>query len=160
MEILGLDIGKTTGWAHFKDNELIAHGVVLCDRKKPLFTLEKFRALLSVVQPCRIFVEDVGFSRFTMAHASYWQIRTFIEIAADERSRYPIGAVGVTELKKWATGSGKAKKHDMCAEARKRYGVDLFAWSDDEKRGKRGDEDQADAILVGAWAACKLNQNL
>ena len=160
MNILALDVGKTTGWAHFHDRKLIAHGVVLCDRKKPLFTLEKFRALFAVIDPSHIFVEDVGFSRFTLAHASYWQLRTLIEVAADEKGRAPVGTVGVTALKKWATGSGKAKKHDMCAEVRRRYGVELFAWKGDAKRGKRGDEDQADAILVGAWAACKLEKNL
>ncbi len=156
-KVLGLDLGQSTGWAVFVGRRYKKSGTVALNLKEPLKSLEKFRKLLSETQFDSVIIEDVGFVRYAKAHASYWRVRTLIEVALDEKNLIPsTHFVAVTALKKWATGKGNATKIDMVTAARDLTGEELYArdeiLDDDRSRIFRSrQEDQADAILCAAW---------
>ncbi|MAF30564.1 MAG: hypothetical protein CL819_15360 [Croceicoccus sp.] len=162
--ILAFDVAQSCGWAAFDSGTLKAYGAIRLAKADPLINLEKLRGLFDgwatregeanhmLTGLGGVFVEGVAFSRFRDAHASYWRVRTLIEIVAAEHGCYPVTEVNTSTLKKWATNNGRASKAEMCAAARERFSVDLYARTDDVKKGSKAQEDQADAILVGAWA--------
>lgn len=167
--IVGADIGQSFGWSEFVivDNgagephgSMRGYGTITCVRDVTK-ALEAIRKLLGLQQPTLLAVESVEFASYRDAHASYWRIRTLVELAAAELE-IPIVEVPVNTLKLWATGSGKADKVAMCAAANARWGLSLVAQvkrpkgsprlKRGEKVGSKADEDMADALLVGAWA--------
>ncbi len=150
--ILGIDVGQRSGWALAAEDacgrvKIIDHGIVrLPTSRGPGANLERLREWWEgIPQVEAVWVEGVGFARFRLAHASYWRIRTLWEITG---APYPQREVSVGSLKKWATGSGKADKAEMCQAARERYGVTLRAKAEG---GSAADEDRADACHVAAY---------
>jgi Holliday junction resolvasome RuvABC endonuclease subunit len=152
LVIIGFDISLSTGWAVIDPNgvHLVEYGVIGFKRGKLVAAADKVRKVMDKHSLDVVAVEAVGFASNVMAHASYWRWRTVIEMVAMERDLYPVAQVHTSTLKKWATGSGRAKKDAMCKAARKRFGVQLWAKSEG---GNKAQEDQADAIHVAAWAA-------
>ena len=160
--ILGIDVGTSMGWALTQVAEdetvdLIAHGALKIPTKNgPLVNLERvgslFRSFATHGEVAGVYVEDVPFSKFPMASASYWRVRTLAEIVGAERGWYPFTTVNVSTLKRWATGKGNARKPAMCKAVRDRFGVPLYADKGDVAKGSKAQEDQADAILVATWA--------
>ena len=162
--ILGFDISTSLGWATTRLDDadqvvLIEHGTVdLPTKVNPIEKLARVRSLFERIEAnavehvAGVYVEGIPFVRQAMAHASYWRVRTLIEVVAAERSLYPVTEVNASTLKKWSTGNGRADKSLMCRAARERYGVDLYARKGDEKKGSKAQEDAADAILVASWA--------
>jgi Holliday junction resolvasome RuvABC endonuclease subunit len=109
-----------------------------------------------------VAVERVNFVRFSLAHAGHWRVRTLVELALDFRGQFDsLTEVDTTTLKRWATGKGNATKPQMCAAARRLFGVKL--WATGERRASKvaaessRQEDQADAILIAAWALDRIS---
>lgn len=162
--IVGFDVSTSLGWAitRLDDDDrvvLIEHGVCeLPTKLNPIDKLDRVRVLFDTLEMhavedvSGVYVEGVPFVKQAMAHASYWRVRTLIELVAAERELYPVTEVNVSTLKKWATGKGNATKALMCRAVRERYGVKLYARKDDDQKGSKAQEDEADAILVAAWA--------
>ena len=158
--ILGIDVGTSLGWAltELRDDEsvrLCGYGAIkLPTAAGPLANLERVRELFESFggTVTAVYVEDVPFTKFAKATASYWRVRTLFEIVASDLGLYPFTEVNVSQLKRWATGKGNARKPAMCRAVRERYGVEVYARKDDDQRGKAADEDVADAILVASWA--------
>ena len=149
MSWIGVDIGQTLGWAYHSGQRVTAHGTLKMAGRTP-DQLRKaqaaFTALLALYQPDRLAMEDVQFARYRDAHASYWRIRTLVELAWHGPAPE---LVSTGELKRWATGKGNADKAAMCQAASARVGHVFRA----RPAGKPGEEDQADACLVALWAA-------
>lgn len=169
--ILGLDVGTSLGWALTRldddHHHTVLHGYGVLDlptKDGPLTNLDRVRGLFRAFEPSSaaamltadevtgIYVEDVPFTKYAKASASYWRVRTLAEIAAAEFGLYPFTIVNVSTLKQWATGKGNADKAAMCRAARERFDVPLYARKGDVEKGSKAHEDQADAILVAAWA--------
>jgi len=162
--IVGFDISTSLGWAITRlDDEdrvvLIEHGVCeLPTKMNPIDKLDRLRVLFDTLEMhaveciAGVYVEGIPFVKQAQAHASYWRVRTMVEVVAAERDCYPVTEVNASTLKKWATGKGNADKALMCRAARERFGVRLHARKGDEQKGSKGQEDEADAILVAAWA--------
>jgi Holliday junction resolvasome RuvABC endonuclease subunit len=157
-KVMGVDIGQSAGWAFAPGPRVTAHGVLHMKGKTPWDLVDHARqlaTLLDTFKPTHLALEDVRFVSRRDAHASYWRIRTLVELAWAQYSLTPGPLlIDTGSLKKWATGSGKASKSDMCAEATKRTGVQFIAQADG---GTKAQEDQADACLVTLWAVSTLD---
>lgn len=157
---LGFDLAKTTGWSVFRNKKLSSYGIIKLDKNHHRQAINTFLRLLEKYKPDVIVVEHISFSPRARALASYSRIRTVLEVALEETGYdyADIRDVTPTELKKFATESGKASKADMCQAARKRFRVDLWAQDetppDDRKKAQRKrEEDMADGIWVGCWGS-------
>lgn len=151
---MGFDVGQSMGWSVFRGRRLVGYGTLKLDPRRPTASLDKIRALMVEWAPSELAVEAIGFVRFTAAHASYARLRTLLDLAAEERGLLDrLKEVAPSQVKKWATGSGRAEKPDMIRAVQRRFGVELDADATTAAaRGRAGDV--ADAILVGAWATC------
>lgn len=150
--ILSLDLGTKCGYALRRRDGSIIHGTeVFTPRKSwtPGQRWQRFRAWLSeLVQREQVHV--IVFERVAFAHSSsaasdvYGGFKALVEMAADAH-RCELLDVAVTTVKKHFTGSGRADKAAMLAEAK--------------RRGFRPDTDNAaDALAVLSWA-CQQEDN-
>lgn len=160
MRTLGFDLATSTGWAVFDDTELGAYGVIKLKRDHHRQSINMFVRLLEAHKPDRVAIEHIPFSQRANALASYSRVRTLLEIAMEEEG-YAYTAINTatpSEIKKWATGNGRAPKALMCSAVREWYALDL--WAVDEtppdnrtKAQRKREEDMADAIWVAAHVA-------
>lgn len=140
MRVLSFDLGTTFGWA-LQDDGLEEFGEVELvgdEGERYLRFLQLATSMLHAKLDETGFVafEDVRFSR----GASYIPGQRAMLMALCVMLEIPYVGVGVSELKKYATGNGNANKDDMIAAAREI--VDYPDLTDN----------MADAILVGRWA--------
>lgn len=149
MKILALDQATVTGWAVVEDTgAVIASGVwTLADPKRTGesrgMRYIRFRHHLAetieAYHPAMVCHEQTllrGGAATEIANG----LKALILEAAAERG-LEVSCVHTTELKKWATGSGRAEKPDMMDAA-------LFL------SGRSPcDDNEADAILIGLWAS-------
>lgn len=141
--VAGLDLALgNTGWAHidYESGALLAHGVISPDARLGLD--ERLDHIANAV--AGIVTESVGnvFVERPIAHRSgTTTIRLGMVhgvVRRELRGGPSIVEVGISEVKKWATGSGRADKDAMIAAAADRF-------------GRRLDHNEADAALIAAW---------
>ncbi len=164
VRVCGLDLAQSTGWSLFVGESLDSYGLLKLPKSKgPPANLEALVELLQRLKPDRVAVEHIPFVTFPEAHATHWRLRTLLSLAVAEVGLPEPEPVGASKLKRWATGTGKASKAAMVGAARDAYGVDLWAAGEIEgdcapKAQRKREEDQADAIWVGAWGANLLSE--
>lgn len=82
-----------------------------------------------------------------------------------ERRKIPYRGLPFATSKRLMTGRGNATKIEMCRAVRRVYGAELYAGvrkrtghpdEHDDRRGRPGDEDEADAIAVAHAGAVEL----
>ena len=141
--ILGLDPAATCGWAHSCGQ----HGtweLVHKDDRHPGRRLERFRKQLFAVQRQHgldmIAAEDAGFgSQHRHVQALHDELRGVVKLFGAEQE-IPVLLFKPTEIKKWLTGHGGAKKHDMVRWVGQMFGVHT------------NDHNVADAVAVMEYA--------
>jgi len=139
VNVLALDLGTTIGWALLEEDGALQVGHrTLSGEEGERY--EAFRRWLSRAfqwlgrDGCVAF-EDVRFNR---GRSYIPGLRAVLMAECVARDVAYVG-VGVSELKKWATGSGNAPKAAM-VEAAGRFTDEALT------------EDEADAVLVAQWA--------
>lgn len=142
MRILALDLGTKTGWATNCPQESGVQEFLLNRGESPGMRYIRFRAwleeMIEIVKPDVIVYEQThmrGGYATELAHGFSTRVQ---EICA----KYGIehAAVHSATLKKFATGSGRAKKEDMIKAAHTKLGV-----------SKRIDDNEADALWLLKW---------
>lgn len=147
--LLALDLGNRTGWALRRRDGSIVHGTEVFT-PRPNWTpgqrWQRFRAWLSGVV-AQHQVHGIVFERVVFGHSSasaadvYGGYRALVEMLADQHG-LTLDSVAVSTVKKHWTGSGRADKPAMLAEAK--------------RRGFRADSDNsADALAILSWAVAQ-----
>lgn len=144
--ILALDLGTRTGYALRRRDGTVSYGTeVFTPRKSwtPGQRWQRFRRWLAETVE-REQVHAIAYERVVFGHSSasasdvYGGFKALVEMAADAH-RCELLEVAVPTVKKHFTGSGRADKAAMLAEAK--------------RRGFRPDTDNAaDALAVLSWA--------
>lgn len=152
VRILGIDPASRTGWAHSNGSrgvwEIVAKG-----DKHPGRRLERFRRLLFSAKRDHgidlIAAEDAGFgSNNRNTAALHDELRGVTKLCAAEWE-IPVVLFKPTQIKKWLTGRGNAKKPDMIHFVGTLFGVHTT------------DDNVADAVAVMEFAKVFFNsQNL
>lgn len=151
MVVLGIDQATVTGWSIIKDGRLISSGVwKLSDNKRSGesrgMRYIRFRAKLNEAirryRPAVICHEQTLLRGGAATEIANGLKALILEAAAS--ATIEVSCVHTSELKKWATGSGKAEKLAMIGAARALTGR------------APADDNEADAILIGLWAAERL----
>lgn len=123
MRIAGFDPGLKTGWAVY-DSLLSPHwwwGVFDLSYDKPLACL--MDKLKLIAHPHEVWVEKpLGMGFYPMSSNS--QKLGIIALWAGEEI---VRTIAPTSIKKFATGSGRARKNEMIAAARTKWGVKVHA---------------------------------
>lgn len=154
--VLALDLGTHTGWALRRRDGTITHGTESFSPRKswgPGQKWKRYRSWLlellnreqihAVAYELVIRHEVHGKALWDSAHA-YGAFQAYTFEACESFNIIPDG-VNLATVKKHWTGSGRAKKPDMIAEAR--------------RRGFRPDTDNAaDALAILHWAIDQENQ--
>ena len=139
---LALDLGTTSGWAFWDGQTLLSGYWDLSVRRDESrdFRLIRFRAKLREFDNVEeLYFEAAGMTRFKAAAQVAGQLEGVMFLWAVDRD-IPYRSVKPTELKKFATLTGKASKPKMILAAK-------------ELTGYAGNEDnEADARLVLAWS--------
>lgn len=147
MSILCLDIATATGWAIWSDDGVVS-GVVNCakqegenEARRLLLLWHFLKATNQEFAIDHVFYEKgVSFQGYGNANGVMHRLFGVFELWS-ELNDIPIESVNPTTLKKFATGSGRAKKDVMMDEATRRWpSVNVF------------DHNQADALLILSWA--------
>ena len=149
MRILSLDQATVAGWAVVEDTgAVVASGVwKLADAKRTgesrgmryIRFRHQLKAAIEEYRPAMLCHEQTllrGGAATEIANG----LKALILEAAAERN-LEVSCVHTSELKKWATGNGRAEKPEMIKAAASLSG-----------RSPR-DDNEADAILIGLWAA-------
>ena len=103
-----------------------------------------FRRMVGLLMDCK--PEAIAYERpgFNVGMGGIWIVRQEGVLLAEAGARGVFVAdVAVPTLKKWATGSGKAEKHDMLAAA------EAAGWL--PPGNYRGRDDEVDAVCVVRW---------
>ena len=163
---LGFDVASSLGWAALEvtqDGERVADTGTFrwADDDRPHQFVDRLAAFVLRAFPTRppvVGIEDVQFSRYTQAHAMYWRVRTMLEVALSKVNVWPPVYVSPQKVKQIATGKGNAKKPEVCAAARREFGLDLYARDEFDPEGRtkkerKGHEDMADAVYVAVAVA-------
>jgi len=146
MNILALDCATKTGWAAYCDGAITESGVQDFAKRRGesngLMFL-KFRKWLKEIvwlwKPDLIAYERAHYRGGAATNVCVGLTTRVEEVAALAESE--LAAVTTTELKKFATGGGKASKEDMVAAAQGHIGRPPI------------DDNEADAIMIAMWAA-------
>jgi len=144
MKILALDLATHTGFAHLDNGELLSSGAWDYTRAKGEHYGHMYRKL-----EANLNAFDVDAVAFEAAHhrgGAATRITTgmnamVLKFAAT--NNLEVVSVHTMTLKKFATGSGKAKKPEMMVFASEKAGKEII------------DDNEGDAIIVGFYA---LNQ--
>ena len=140
--LLGLDLGTKCGWAAIRGNRVSAGvwdlgegsvGSRMTALLKHLYCYDRFDMVTDVAY------EDVMWHAGVYAAHTYGGLLAGVEAWCEERGIVP-RPVGVTTIKKHATGSGRASKKQMVDAARQR------------EPGIPWTHDSADAYWVLQWA--------
>ena len=149
MTILALDQATVAGWSVVTgDSKVVASGVWrLADKKRTGesrgMRYIRFRHYLNEAMdayaPTLICHEQTLLRGGAATEIANGLKALILEVAA-ERS-VDVTCVHTSELKRWATGSGRAEKPAMIEAARRLAGKEPQ------------DDNEADALLIGLWAA-------
>lgn len=149
MKILGLDQATTTGFAIAESGGIVESGTwELADRRRTGesrgMRYVRFRQELMEVfdrhPDIRLIVHEQTLLRGGAATEIANGLKALI-LETAVRKGVEASCVHTTELKKWATGSGRADKPAMVEACRRRSGRDPR------------DDNEADAILIALWGA-------
>lgn len=146
--ILALDLGTTTGWAHYDaQRQTIASGTA-CFQKGRFegggIRFLKFQAWLKKqLKPDVIYYEEVRRHKATDAAHVYGGLLAVLTAWCEDNA-IPYTGVPVGTIKKFATGKGNASKQDMI-NAAKLEGIDPV------------DDNEADAYWILEYAINDLN---
>ena len=144
MVILGLDLATKTGWCFTDSGKVIASGVQDFSKRRGesngiLFL--RFRkwlfTMLDLHAPALIVYERAHFRG--AATEILVGLQTHAQAIAAEHG-IESTPVHTGEVKKFATGSGRASKEDMIEAARTKLGRPPV------------DDNEADAVLIALWA--------
>lgn len=141
MTILCLDLGTTTGWARHEKG-VITSGAVSFKPKKYEGAGHRYLQFWNWLEKNTagvdyIFFEAVRRHAGTDAAHVYGGLMAFLESFCEENN-IPYAGVGVTEIKKHATGKGNAPKEMMIAAMQAKGHISLT-----DK-----DHDEADALAI------------
>jgi len=146
MMILALDLATRTGWAIVQDGRVIESGV-------QDFTKRRGESNGLLFLRARKWLSDIVLTHvpnliaYEQAHFR-GGAATEICVGLQTRAQEQAAACGIESapvssgrLKKWATGSGSAGKPEM------------IAWAASKLGRQPEDDNEADAVAVGLWAA-------
>jgi Holliday junction resolvasome RuvABC endonuclease subunit len=160
VRVLGLDLALSTGWALATGrDEIDAYGAVTIrgkDGKRFYNAYEKYSELIEKNEPDFLYFEEVNFSKYRLAYASYCRLSSIAMMVAYEWG-VPHGGVDTSTIKTWWAGSSRADKAAMCEACRKRSGVAVYPRT--EKYGSKAQEDMADAIAVASFGWAEIEDN-
>ena len=149
MRILALDQATVTGWAVVDDNGVVVDSGVwkLADVKRTGesrgMRYIRFRAkichAIRSFSPTLICHEQTLLRGGAATEIANGLKALILEAAAE--FRVDVSCVHTAELKKFATGNGRAEKQEMVNAANLLSGRPVI------------DDNEADAILIGLWAA-------
>jgi hypothetical protein len=180
MNILALDLGTTTGWATLYGDEKLQMGShqlatpaeikqwrkTRQDRKCDPRPLRLYDFLWSRIKPDVIVFEDVNFSTFTLQTQMWSSLRTAVWFAARTAWTHPepvVDCVGVSALKRFATGHGGATKTMMCSALCRKF-PDRFKMHGKESVSEQVPNSyaftQGDDAVDAAWLALWAKHNL
>ena len=151
MKILALDQATVTGWAVVEDTGTVVDSGIwrLADTKRTGesrgMRYIRFRAeICHAIQKFRpdMICHEQTLLRGGAATEIANGLKALILEAAAENG-VEVSCVHTTELKRFATGNGRAEKQDMVNAANLLSGRAVV------------DDNEADAILIGLWAASK-----
>lgn len=161
MNILALDQATTTGYAIVDDTGRILHSgtVELADKKRTgesrgmrYIRMENFLRNTIPFWNIRLVCHEQTLLRGGAATEIANGLKAIILKVATEKD-CDVTCVHTCELKKWATGSGKAEKPAMIKAAAG------FMTDQNAREGickaSPVDDNEADAVLIGLWAASK-----
>ena len=149
MKILALDQATAAGWAVVEDSgRILASGTWQLAAKsrtgesRGMRYIRFRRHLRGAIEewgPALICHEQTLLRGGAATEIANGLKALILEAAAEYGIE--VSCVHTTELKKWATGSGRAEKPDMIRAAETLSGRPV------------GDDNEADAILIGLWAS-------
>lgn len=149
MRILSLDQATATGWAVVEDSgAVVASGIwKLADRKRTgesrgmryIRFRHQLAAAIEEYKPAMICHEQTLLRGGAATEIANGLKALILEAAAFHGLE--VSCVHTTELKKWATGNGRAEKPEMIRAANLLSGR------------VPSDDNEADAILIGLWAS-------
>ncbi len=135
-DILGLDLGTTTGWAELEDGRYWSGSILLPGPSDGEKFLQFQRFLVDRADPKAVWFErPVAVS--LRAKELHFGLRAVLLLWCVKR-HLPAHQVAPSTLKKWATGNGRAGKIHMVAKAM-RLAPDIT------------DDNEADAVLVAEY---------
>lgn len=140
MKILSLDLGSTTGFASGIDEKVLKFDSKNWIHKSKYFTNESFLEFFHWLYPVAKNYNKIVVERPNMHMPGFHSLRVLFGMYGIVQMtcaawNIEMIHVGATEVKKFWTGSGKAMKEDMVAEA--------------VKRGyKTNEHNQADALAI------------
>jgi crossover junction endodeoxyribonuclease RuvC len=152
LTVLGLDLSLTSTGVSTAWGALLASAPVFEAVKPPPklktwarmdWMIKELGGIVTAADPDLIVIEGPGYH--AAARGSYWHENAGLwwEITLRLwRARRPMTAITPSTLKKYATGSGAAKKSAMCVAAAHRFGLAAIG------------EDEADALWLAA-AGCQ-----
>lgn len=154
--ILGIDLGTTTGLAYNVGSAFYSEKLLLAtpsqlkaqakhrlDRRKDCRVLSLYEYLVGLkawTHPDIIIFEDVAFSTFTLQTQLWSSLRAAVWMAFDTSN---VECVGVSTLKKFATGHGGATKTSMANYLKAQYPLIYKPSMDDN---------QVDSAWLWLWA--------
>lgn len=146
--LLALDPALTTGVAWTSDEKVHPEFVETWDlrvrKSRGGRWDDLYRRLVEAAPRTIIYEDSVAILRYKSAVRIAAGLVATLELFSHRRG-VPIYSVRPAELKRWASGSGAARKEAMVAEANRRFGT---RFSPDE-------HDQADVLLLLAMALDK-----
>lgn len=149
MEILGLDQATACGWAVVKNGSVLAAGVWHLDDRGRTGESRGMRYVrfrrhledtLAIYPGIRLVCHEQTLLRGGAATEIADGLKALILETAAKR-QLDVTCVHPSELKKWATGSGRAEKPAMVAACVRKTGRLPI------------DDNEADATLIALWAA-------
>lgn len=171
MKILAVDIGTKTGWCYWSDNtfscgtwtlatpkEVKAWGLTRLTRRQDPRVARLQKHILDYCGDIDVLIhEDVAFSSYTLAVQLYAALRSAVWLSCG--TKVIRECVGVTVLKKFATGAGNAPKEQMMGAVARwmplRFKFDGKNLFDLDTRTKL-DDNAADAIHLARWGVQNL----
>ena len=147
MRILALDLGSTIGWAIVDNGEVVEFDEQKFegDRAHRFMAMRVWLCLLVDDYSFDTFIFERPFCRGLHATRSLWGMAGIVEEYALLRGSACLDIVP-SQIKKWGTGMGNAKKPEMIAAAEKLLA--LAGWADIHLG-----EHEADAVILGLYAA-------
>lgn len=138
--ILGIDLGSKTGWSLIKEGKRISSGTEKLQGKELadrfLYSQEFFGSLIENPGLEAVYFEHVRRFMSSQAALVYCGLLAILMCQCQNRG-IPFISLSPTEIKKYATGSGKASKEEMTEAATNLTGH------------KPIDDNEADAIIIG-----------
>jgi len=157
MIILALDLATRTGWAVVRDGRVVESGVQTFDKRRGesngVLFLRARKWLSEFGQPSpaasaqgllRARPDLVAYEQAHFRGGAATEICVGLQTRAQECAAewgVESAPVPTSTLKKWATGVGRAEKPAM------------IAWAAGKIGRQPEDDNEADAIAVGLWAA-------